>query len=77
MPLADIGVMATLAGGRRSGAGLSERPLFRPGGLDLGGVDAVIAIAERLNVATVATLDRRDFTVARPRHVKALTLIPE
>ena len=46
--------------------------------LDLGGVDAaVIAIAERLNVATVATLDRRDFTVVRPRHVKALTLIPE
>jgi uncharacterized protein len=46
--------------------------------LGLGGVDAaVIAIAERLNVATVATLDRRDFTVVRPRHVKALTLIPE
>lgn len=46
--------------------------------LRLGGVDAsVIAIAERLNVATVATLNRRDFTVVRPRHVKALTLIPE
>jgi predicted nucleic acid-binding protein len=26
---------------------------------------------------TVATLNRRDFTVVRPRHVKALTLIPE
>jgi predicted nucleic acid-binding protein len=45
--------------------------------LGLGGVDAaVIAIAERLNVATIATLNRRDFTVVRPRHVKALTLIP-
>jgi uncharacterized protein len=46
--------------------------------LDLGGVDAaVIALAERLNVTTVATLDRRDFAVVRPRHVKVLTLIPE
>jgi uncharacterized protein len=46
--------------------------------LRLGGVDAsVVAIAERLNVATVATLNRRDFTVVRPRHVKSLTLIPE
>jgi uncharacterized protein len=47
-------------------------------GLRLGGVDAsVVAVAERLNVATVATLNRRDFMVVRPRHVKALTLIPE
>lgn len=46
--------------------------------LRLGGVDAaVVAVAERLNVATVATLNRRDFTVVRPRHVAALTLIPE
>jgi uncharacterized protein len=46
--------------------------------LRLGGVDAsVIAVAERLNVATVATLNRRDFTVVRPRHVQALTLFPE
>lgn len=46
--------------------------------LRLGGVDAsVIAIAERLNVATIATLNRRDFTVVRPRHVQALTLLPE
>jgi hypothetical protein len=35
--------------------------------LSLGGVDAaVIAIAERLNVATIATLNRRDFAVVRP-----------
>jgi uncharacterized protein len=46
--------------------------------LGLGGVDAaVIAIAERLNVTTVATLDRRDFAVVRPGHVKVLTLIPQ
>jgi len=37
---------------------------------------AVVAVAERLNVAEVATLDRRHFTVVRPRHVQALTLLP-
>jgi len=36
----------------------------------------VLTVAERLNVSEVATLDRRHFTVVRPRHVKALTLLP-
>jgi predicted nucleic acid-binding protein len=31
---------------------------------------AVIAVAERLDVAEVATLDLRHFTVVRPRHVE-------
>jgi predicted nucleic acid-binding protein len=45
--------------------------------LPLGGVDAaVIAIAERLNVTDVATLDRRHFSIVRPRHTKAFTLLP-
>ncbi len=45
--------------------------------LGLGLVDAsVIVTAENLAVHTVATLNRRDFTVVRPRHVDALTLIP-
>lgn len=45
--------------------------------LGLGLVDAsVIAIAERLNVTTIATLDRRDFTVVRPAHCDAFELIP-
>lgn len=44
----------------------------------LGGTDAsVIAVAERLSITTVATLDRRHFTVVRPNHVDALTLLPE
>jgi predicted nucleic acid-binding protein len=46
--------------------------------LRLGGVDAsVVALAERLKVATIATLNRRDFTVVRPRHIRAFTLLPE
>jgi hypothetical protein len=36
----------------------------------------VIAVAERLNLTDVATLDRRHFTVVRPSHVDALTLLP-
>ncbi|GIH67591.1 type II toxin-antitoxin system VapC family toxin [Microbispora siamensis] len=46
--------------------------------LPLGAVDAsVIAIAERLGVTEVATLDRRHFTVVRPQHTGALILLPE
>jgi uncharacterized protein len=45
--------------------------------LPLGAADAsVIAIAERLGAREIATLDRRDFTVVRPSHVNALTLLP-
>ncbi len=44
--------------------------------LPLGTTDAsVVAIAERLGLTDVATLDRRHFTVVRPRHVDALTLL--
>jgi uncharacterized protein len=45
--------------------------------LPLGIVDAaVIAIAERLRLTEVATLDRRHFSVVKPRHVAAFTLLP-
>jgi predicted nucleic acid-binding protein len=40
-------------------------------------VDAsVVAVAERLGIGTVATLDRRHFTVVRPRHVDMFELLP-
>lgn len=46
--------------------------------LPLGATDAsVVAVAERLGVSEVATLDRRHFSVVRPSHVEALTLLPE
>jgi predicted nucleic acid-binding protein len=45
--------------------------------LGLGLVDAsVVAVAERVGITTLATLNRRDFTVVRPRHVEAFDLIP-
>lgn len=43
----------------------------------LGAVDAsVVAVAERLKLARVATLDRRHFPAIRPAHCPALTLLP-
>lgn len=45
--------------------------------LPLGTVDAsVVATAERLGLSEVATVDRRHFTVVRPSHVDAFTLLP-
>jgi uncharacterized protein len=45
--------------------------------LPLGTVDAsVIATAERLDATEVATLDRRHFSVVRPRHEVGLQLLP-
>lgn len=45
---------------------------------DIGFVDAaVLAVVERLNEPALATLDRRHFSVLRPRHVDNLTLLPE
>ena len=46
--------------------------------LRLGAADAsVIALAERLDITDVATLDHRHFTVVRPIHCPALNLLPE
>jgi hypothetical protein len=45
--------------------------------LELGIVDAsVLAACERLGQTRLATLDRRHFSVVRPRHCSALTLLP-
>lgn len=45
--------------------------------LPLGTVDAsLVAAAERLGIVTVATLDRRHFSVVRPAHAAAFDLLP-
>ncbi|MFC3994490.1 type II toxin-antitoxin system VapC family toxin [Nocardiopsis sediminis] len=45
--------------------------------LPLGAADAsVIAAAERHRATEVATLDRRHFSVVRPKHIPAFTLLP-
>jgi hypothetical protein len=43
----------------------------------LGGTDAsLVALAERMGEATIATLDHRHFRVVRPKHANAFTLLP-
>jgi uncharacterized protein len=43
----------------------------------LGGFDAsLVALAERLGLDTIATLDHRHFRAVRPKHVDAFTIIP-
>lgn len=43
-----------------------------------GMVDATImAMAERLKIQVILTLDRRDFSIYRPKHCEAFILVPE
>src|SRR5450830_1128294 len=45
--------------------------------LTLGFVDAsIVAMAERLDIDTLLTTDRRHFSVVRPAHVPRLRLVP-
>ena len=45
--------------------------------LPLGTVEAsIVAVSERLGTGTIATLDRRHFSVVRPSHVLAFDLLP-
>ena len=37
---------------------------------------SVVTLAEQLEIGEIATLDRRHFSVVRPRHVDAFTLLP-
>jgi predicted nucleic acid-binding protein len=37
---------------------------------------AIVAIAERQSVSRILTLDRRDFTVVRPRHCAYFEILP-
>lgn len=47
-------------------------------GLPLGFVDAsIVALAERLEVTSLLTTERRRFSVVRPKHVERLKLVPE
>jgi len=56
----------------------TEQIISRYSDSDIGFVDAaVLAIVERLDEPKLATLDRRHFSMMRPRHVDALQLVPD
>jgi predicted nucleic acid-binding protein len=83
-PAAEAALYAAIAAGQIEVAGPGAGDWERIGELvttyasmPLGGTDAsVIALAERLGATRIATLDRRHFTVVRPRHAAAFTLLP-
>lgn len=37
---------------------------------------SLVALAERLGIGKVFTLDRRDFTIYRPRHLRCFEMLP-
>jgi uncharacterized protein len=83
-PNAELAFLADVSAGLFTLVNLSPEDLERIAelvdtyaDLPLGTVDAsVIALAERLRLGEVATLDHRHFSVVRPRHTPALTLLP-
>ena len=71
--LADMEVRAPDSGDWPRIADLIRRYADFP----LGTVDAsVIALAERMDVRTIFTLDRRHFGAVRPAHIEAFELLP-
>ena len=83
-PLVEAALLASIADGEFALTELNPADwarcselVERYADLDLGLVDAsVVAIAERLSISTVASIDRRDLLVVRPAHCDAFELIP-
>ncbi len=81
---AEVRFLGDLAGGALAAEPVHPRDWLRIAeltsryrDLPLGTVDAsVVATAERLGVSELATFDRRHFSVVRPRHLEAFTLVP-
>ncbi|HSB70326.1 MAG TPA: PIN domain-containing protein [Candidatus Methylomirabilis sp.] len=60
-----------------SDLGRADQILQKYSDANIGLVDAtVVAIAERLGIRTVATTDRRHFSLFRPKHCRAFELLP-
>lgn len=83
-PEAEVRFLGDLAGGALTPLNVEPADWLRIAelvaryrDLPLGTVDAsVVAAAERLDLRTVATFDRRHFGVVRPGHVDAFELVP-
>ena len=79
---AERAFAASLADGELAIESVTSRDWKRTGELmaayeRIGFVDAsVIATAERLKLLTIATTDRRDFSLVRPAHVSRFQLVP-
>lgn len=83
-PAAEVRFIGSLANGDLSVAHVDARDWLRVAelvaryaDLPLGCVDAaLIALAERLRIPDLVTLDQRHFRVVRPAHVDNFTIMP-
>jgi predicted nucleic acid-binding protein len=83
-PVAERQLLRALIDGELLLEGLDLRDLERADAVlekyadaNIGFVDAsIVAVAERLNVGTIATTDRRHFGVIRPKHCRVFDLVP-
>jgi predicted nucleic acid-binding protein len=83
-PQAEVTFLRSSGGEEFKVAGLQGTGTGRPAELMETYIDlppgiagaAVAAIAERLGLTGIATPDHRHFTVIRPRHMQAFTLLP-
>lgn len=87
-PALEADFLRSFVSGELILAKLSERDMARMeqlvrtytdlGKAGLGATDAsVIALAERLEIPEIATIDRRHFSAVRPRGITAFILLPE
>lgn len=83
-PKAELTFVSACASGEVKVKNLVHRDLVRVGEIlaqyadaKLGFVDAsVMALAERLDIERILTVDRRDFSLFRPEHCDAFELLP-
>lgn len=83
-PDAEVRLLGDLAGGALISESVAAGDWLRIAelvsdyrDLPLGTVDAsVVAAAERLDITSIATLDRRHFNVVRPSHAPAFQMLP-
>ena len=83
-PAAEASFLRSLARGEIERLDMTDADWSRVGelvegyvDLRLGLVDAsIVAVAERLGVTQIATLDHRHFTVVRPSHISGFELLP-
>ncbi len=83
-PAAEAELVASIGRGEMRLEGLTAEDCLRAADLlqkyasaHIGFVDAsVVAVAERLRVRRVLTIDRRHFAIIRPRHCPAFEILP-
>ena len=81
-PAAELAFVHSVAAGELDVEELRRQDMTRSAEImrrytDIGFVDAtIVAMAERLEIESVATTDRRHFMAVRPKHTRTFVLLP-